>query len=204
MAQPLGPVPTVLLNRRVEEYPYVTIDHAAAGRLACDIVASCSPESVATIWERQYHVATNTRRDAFLKRWDELGLGAENNQYFCAADAEAGYSLGIKLIQKRQVPQAIFCNQEEIARGLLAALVEFGVAVGTDTYLLTTNTGPDSLSRFTSPSMTTIDLRMQAVAAETLKLCFNLISRRADPKTHMVIQPEVTFRDSFPELAQRI
>lgn len=204
LAQPLGPVPTVLLNRRVDEYPYVTIDHATAGRLACDIVASCSPESVATIWERQYHVATNTRRDAFLKRWDELGLGAENNQYFCAADAEAGYSLGIKLIQKRQVPRAIFCNQEEIARGLLAALVEFGVAVGTDTYLLTTNTGPDSLSRFTSPSMTTIDLRMQAVAAETLKLCFNLISRRADPKTHMVIQPEVTFRDSFPELAQRI
>ena len=52
--------------------------------------------------------------------------------------------------------------------------------------------------------MTTIDLRMQAVAAETLKLCFNLISRRADPKTHMVIQPEVTFSGLFPELAQRI
>lgn len=203
LAQPLGSVPVVLLNRSIDKYPFVTVDHAAAGRLACEIVASCSPDSVATVWERQYHVATNKRRDAFLERWAELGINAENSQYFCAADAESGYALGIKLIQKHQVPRAIFCNQEEIARGLLAALAEFGIAVGTDTYLLSTNTGPESVCRFTTPSMTTIDLRMQTVASETLKLCFNLISRRADPTAHIIIQPEVSFRDSFPEVVPK-
>ena len=105
-------------------------------------------------------------------------------------------------MQKKLVSRAIFCNQEEIARGLLAALNEFGVAVGRDTLLLTTTAGPASLCRFTSPSLSTIDLKMQSVASEALKLCLNLISRRGDPKAHIVLQPEVAFRDSFPEPGQ--
>lgn len=76
------------------------------------------------------------------------------------------------------------------------------MAVGRDTLLLTTTAGPASLCRFTSPSLSTIDLKMQSVASEALKLCLNLISRRGDPKAHIVLQPEVAFRDSFPEPGQ--
>lgn len=194
--------PTVLVNRTLPGYPCVTIDHRAAGRRACELIAAIRPQTVATVWEHQFHVATNARKDAFAGRWAELGLSAENSAYFCEASAESGYELGIKLVQKKLVSRAIFCNQEEIARGLLAALNEFGVAVGRDTLLLTTTAGPASLCRFTSPSLSTIDLKMQSVASEALKLCLNLISRRGDPKAHIVLQPEVAFRDSFPEPGQ--
>ena len=57
--------PTVLINRTLPGYPCVTIDHRAAGRRACELIAAIRPQTVATVWEHQFHVATNARKDAF-------------------------------------------------------------------------------------------------------------------------------------------
>lgn len=190
--------PLVLVNRTLEGFPSVSIDHARAGRLACDLAYGKGGDSVTSVWEQQYHVATNQRYTAFTERCAELGIDLSGKQFYCDGTEEDGYAVGIRMAQKKQISKVIFCNHEGIARGLLTALNEFGVAVGQDVFLLTTSVGPSSLCRFCSPSITSIDLKMQAVAENALKLCLGLMSRQADPQTTITLQPEVVFRDSFP------
>lgn len=192
--------PIVLINRTLTGYPSVSIDHDAAGRLACDLIIQRSCRKISTVWEREFHVATNARRDAFIKMCIEKGAEIVNDQFYCEGNSEAGYSLGLKMVQKKTINEIVFCNHEEIACGLLAAFNEFHIPVGEKVLLLTTNTGPSSLCRFATPSISVIDLKMQTVAQEAIKLCYNLISRRVEAGTQITVQPEIVFRDSFPNV----
>ena len=44
-------VPVVLVNRRYESFPSVSIDHEAAGRLACELAFQRGGQSVCTVWD---------------------------------------------------------------------------------------------------------------------------------------------------------
>jgi DNA-binding LacI/PurR family transcriptional regulator len=60
--------------------------------------------------------------------------------------------------------------------------------------------GPDSFCRFMTPSVTTIDLRIQEVFEQGLKILPGIISRHEDPNTVTVIPPRYVYRESISEL----
>lgn len=192
-------VPIVLVNRAIEGLPSVSIDHAAAGRMACDLAFQRGESSVCTIWDTRFHVATNLRRTAFTQRSQELNMNLSEMQYCTEGSSEDGYKLGLNLVQKGLVKKVIYCNNESIAKGLLTALDESEVKVGRDVLLFTTNSGPDSFCRFSSPSISYIDLRMQEVFSAALHLCLNIVSRNEDERSVLTIQPKCVFLDSMPE-----
>lgn len=195
-------VPVVLVNRRYEGFPSVSIDHEAAGKLACDLAFQCGGQSVCTVWDSRFHVATNLRRTAFTKRAKELGLELSESQYMCESSSDDGYDLGRSLIQKGQMKKVLYCNNESVSRGLLTAMNEAGIRVGEEIYLFTANNGPDSFCRFMTPSVTTIDLRMQEVFEQGLKLLLGIINHHEDGDTVTTIAPRYVYRASMPELME--
>ena len=195
-------MPVVLVNRRYEGFPSVSIDHEAAGRLACELAFQRGGQSVCTVWDSRFHVATNLRRTAFTKRAEELGLELSESQFMCEGSSEDGYELGRSLIQKGQLKKVLYCNNESVSRGLLTAMNEAGIRVGEELYLFTANNGPDSFCRYMTPSVTTIDLRMQEVFEQGLKLLLGIISRREDPDSVTTISPRYVYRASMPELME--
>lgn len=192
-------VPIVLVNRSGEGIPSVSIDHAAAGRMACDLAFRQGGNSVCTIWDTRFHVATNLRRTAFTQRAQELNMDLKDGQFNCEGSSEDGYELGVNLIQKGLLRKVIYCNNESIAKGVLTALNEANIRVGKDVLLFTTNNGPESFCRFSSPSISYIDLRMQEVFGTALRLCLNIISRNENESSVLTIQPKCVFRESMPE-----
>lgn len=191
-------VPAVLVNRSMDGMPSVSIDHTAAGRLACELAYKYGGNSVCSIWDTRFHVATNLRRTAFNQRSQELGLGFLENQYTCEGSSEAGYELGISLVRKGLLKKLIYCNNESIALGVLAALNESGLAVGNDVLLFTANNGPDSFCRYASPSVSSIDLRMQEVFSSALRLCLSIINRNEIAENAITVQPRFYLKDSMP------
>ena len=185
-----------------EGFPSVSIDHEAAGRLACELAFQRGGQSVCTVWDSRFHVATNLRRTAFTKRAEELGLELSESQFICEGSSEDGYELGRSLIQKGQLKKVLYCNNESVSRGLLTAMNEAGIRVGEELYLFTANNGPDAFCRYMTPSVTTIDLRMQEVFEQGLKLLLGIISRREDPDTVTIISPRYVYRASMPELME--
>lgn len=193
-------VPVVLVNRRYEGFPCVTIDHAAAGRLACELASQRGGRSVCTVWDSRFHVATNLRRTAFTGRAEELGLEMNESQFMCEGSSEDGYELGRSLIQKNLLKKVLYCNNESVSRGLLTAMNEAGIRVGKELYLFTANNGPDAFCRYMTPSVTTIDLRMQEVFEQSLKLLLGIINHHESAGTVTVISPRIVYRDSMPEI----
>lgn len=191
------PMPAVVINRSPKGFPVSTIDHRAAGRMACDIALKKGENDIYVFWEHQYHVATDLRRSAFMERCEELGVDLSNRQSFCEGSEESGYEQGIRLIQKRRIPRVIFCNHEAIARGVLSALTESSVHVGEQVQLFTTSVAPASYCRYCTPSLTVIDLKMQQVAERALRMSLSLISHQPLPSSIVTLQPEVIFRDSL-------
>ncbi len=192
-------VPIVLVNRAREGFPSVSVDHRQAGRLACDLATERGGQSVCAIWDARSHVATDLRRSGFAERCRELELDLSGSCYSCEGSADEGYALGQRLFQKGLLKKVIYCNNESVAQGVAAALNEAGVRVGEELFLLTANNGPDSFCRYVTPPLSCIDLRMQEVFENGLKLCLNLIVRHEGADTALWIPPRQVFRQSMPE-----
>lgn len=192
-------VPIVLVNRHYEGIPSVSIDHAEAGRMACDLAFERGGDSICTVWDTRFHVATNLRRRAFTARAEELGLDLTGGQFTCEGSSDDGYELGVSMVQKKQLRRVLYCNNESIARGLSAAFNESGIKLGKELLFFTANNGPDSFCRYMTPPLTVINLRIREVVENALKLCISLISRVGDEKASITLQPYVKFRESMPE-----
>lgn len=192
-------VPVVLVNRSYEGFPCVTVDHTEAGRLACDLAVKHGGISVCSIWDSRFHVATNLRSDAFAARAAELGADLSEGRLLCEGSVEEGYLLGQKLCRDGRLKKVLYCNNESTTRGLLTALNEEGVKVGSDLLLLSANNGPDAFCRYMTPSVTEIDLRMREVFEQGLKTLLGIINHREPAEPVTVIRPRVIYRDSMPE-----
>lgn len=196
-------VPMVLVNRRYEGFSSVSIDHAQAGRMACELTyARGGRDDVCAVWDTRFHVATNLRRDAFLARGRELGMDLSACHFTCEGSSDEGYALGVSLMQKGQLRRVVYCNSEAIARGLAAALHESGITLGRDVLFLTANNGPDSFCRYMTPPLSVINLRMREVFEGAMKLCLGLIAHSAQENTVMTLQPECRLRESMPEIQE--
>ena len=193
-------VPVILVNRRYEGFPCVTVDHEKAGQLAFDLAFRQGGASLCTVWDSRFHVATNLRRTTFLGRAKEQGLNLSDSQFICEGSSEDGYELGRSLIQKNQLKKVIYCNNESVCRGLLTALNEAGIRIGSDVFLLSANNGPDTFFRYMTPSVTEIDLRMREVFEQGLKLLLGIINHYEGDDTVTIISPRVVYRDSMPEI----
>ena len=192
-------VPLVIANRTYEGFPSVSIDNFEAGQLACDLLCDRFPEQFISVWETQYHVASNLRRESFLARCAERGENIEGRQFFCDGTSEDGHRLGLLLAQKKLLKKAIFCNNESVSAGIAGALQQCGYQLGTDVFLLSTNNGPSSFCQYYYPPISAIELKMEDVLVNAFRLCLGLVKRSAENNTAMMIRPEIAFRETFPQ-----
>ena len=191
-------IPVVLVNRQLSGFPSVSIDHQEAGKLAFDISHRFGGDSICSIWDTRFHVATNLRRSAFIQCSQDAGLDLTLKMHYCEGSSADGYELGLSLIRKNLLEKVIYCNNEGITRGLIIALLESRIRVGEDVLVLTSNSGESAFCRYFSPSISSIELKMQTVFENAFILCLNVIKSQAKEDTTILIHPEVIFRDSLP------
>ena len=193
-------VPIVLINRTLEGFSSVSIDHVQAGRMACDLAFTSGGDSICAVWDSRFHVATNLRRTAFEARSEELGIASAISHFTCEGVSDAGYTLAAALLQNNALKKVLYCNNESIARGVVSALLEAGVQIGSDLFLFTANNGGDTFCRYLTPPVTEIHLRMREVFEQGLKRCLRLIAHPGEETKEMLLQPTVIYRQSLPQI----
>lgn len=191
-------VPIVIANRQKEGIPSVSIDSRLAGQLAFQVLHERVGDSFLAIWETRFHISPSMRKEAFLACCAEAKIDIKDRQYSCDGTSEDGYNLAASLIRRNLLRKAVYCNNESISFGFMAALLESGYKVGTDVLLLSSNNGPSSVCRYHVPALTAIELKMEEVLSKSLRLCLSLIMRTSDKEKHFAIEPELVLRDSFP------
>jgi len=122
----------------------------------------------------------NKRRIAYIDTMERLGhtpqiIQAEGEDW---EFEEIGYRGGLKAITSKQVTTGtVFCSNDRLAIGFLAAAYELGVRIGLGDDCALRVAGHDNhpFSRFTCPTLTTVSHNYTAIATNSVETVISLI-----------------------------
>jgi len=182
------PVPMVLLNCYTSDgrFPSVVPDEIAGGRMATSSLVKLGHRRIATVVGEAFMEAAQDRLAGYREVLSEAGLAfdeglvAEGNW-----TPTSGFEATQKLLALADRPTAIFCQNDKMAMGCIAAIKEAGLRVPEDISVI--GFDDDELARHLRPQLTTLELPHRPMGAWGVE---QLAKRRAGSaapyRTHKV------------------
>lgn len=190
-------VPIVLINRQSEQFNRIMIDNDRAGRYIADTFAAHNAKRAGVVTLSNSYLAMSDRRVGFENRCKELGIQILERDIIAVDDSLAGGANAAHkfLIHKDDLPDAIFCDDDHIAEGLLYVFMQEGIAVPEQVKVFAIGMGNPDRSLFTFPPLSVIDIPYEKMSAEAVRLLLRSIS---DPgaAVRIVMEPDIYLRAS--------
>ncbi len=120
----------------------------------------------------------------FLQAHQDAALEVPLAPFEPAWDQQSGAWACSRLLARGQLPDAIVCGSDEIATGVLSALVARGIRVPAD--VLVTGWDDGASARFTTPPLTTVHQPVQQLGYESASQLLDRIERRADSQDEVL------------------
>ncbi|MHB8062327.1 MAG: LacI family DNA-binding transcriptional regulator [Ruminiclostridium sp.] len=192
--------PYVVINSNISIRPEnsVRIDNYRGGYIAADHLLTLGHKSIAIINGPENHKDTYDREKGFLSRLLESGIKYDrNNIIYSDFTHDGGYCSTKKILQEKScLPSAIFCSNDYMASGAIAAIYEAGMKVPDDIALV----GYDDteISRCVYPKLTTIKSAAKDLGFLAAERVFELIQRtdKEAKLDEIVLEPSLIVRDS--------
>lgn len=127
------------------------------------------------------------------------------NTYVCTGHASDSRDLINSLLRqsgKENLPDCIFCSSSMTAHGVLRALWENQIPVPETVKIVAVGNGLDEDDLCTIPSLSVVQIQMEKVAAECMKLLLSLISDGASEPITRVIPVSYVPRESCGPLCR--
>ena len=145
----------------------------------------------------------NKRRIAYIETMERMG----HTPHIIQAEGEGweieeiGYREGKRALSARDLPsRTVFCSNDRLAIGFLAAAYEAGLRVGLGEDCALRVAGHDNhpFSRFTCPTLTTVSHNYTAIAAKSVETIMSLIESgvRAPERKSTLFDGELIMRAS--------
>lgn len=200
-------IPMIVLHTLVRRHPNVVVDNLAAGHLAARIFAARGHGGAAMLYRGSFGETSQAdeRITGFRDACETLGLGCRAEEvpwgsFRTSADrSDYGRQIALRLLETKTLPEAMFIQDDTVALGFLVALLRSGVRVPEDIELITY--GNEDLAIAVSPTITTINYPIEGITLEALRLMGKLLGDPRVEPVRVMVQPDVTFRDSCPRPA---
>jgi LacI family transcriptional regulator len=171
------PVPVVYAYSMSDDTQDISVspDNEQAGQLAAEHLIAVGRTRIGHISGEAQHAAAQKRLAGMTKALDTAGLKMAGRPLFGDWSEGWGRAAAAMLLDSTPEIDAILCGSDQIARGVLDALRERGVAVPQDIAII----GIDNwkvLSENSRPALTTVDLnleRLGRLAAQRLFAALN-------------------------------
>jgi LacI family transcriptional regulator len=193
-------LPLVQLDRFVggTNTDWVGVDDVAAMRQVMDHLHEGGARSAAFVGSLLTNSSTEQRFTGFRRRAEELGMSVHPEQVLLGDySVDWGEVAAARLVEARDLPDAIVCADDLIALGVTRACRAHGVAVPGRVQV----TGYDNIefSRLGEPALTTVDQPRDRIAEEAVRLL--AAASRAEaagrgPSAHIALVPTLVVRDS--------
>jgi LacI family transcriptional regulator len=165
---PVADVPTLYVYSQTDDPNALCLlpdDHGGA-RLACDHLIKLGRRRIAHVTGPERFEAVRLRREGYRASLKSAGLAAQAALTGAWSEAWGRASVDRLFTGKRAPPDAIFCGNDQIARGVADALRERGIRAPEDVALV----GFDNwlvIAEATRPLLTTIDMNLKELGRET-------------------------------------
>lgn len=98
------------------------------------------------------------------------------------------------VVLRKDKPDAVVCYNDMVAIGFLGAAKSIAISVPADLSVVGIDNIP--FGRFTSPTLTTVDVQSELLGEEGMRLLLRAIEGGERPAGHIKIEPRLVIRDS--------
>ncbi|MBM7581584.1 LacI family transcriptional regulator [Caldicoprobacter guelmensis] len=188
--------PIVTLDRKIEgDYIFsVTIDNYKGAYNIVKYLLECGHREIAFMGGSYMTYETQMRYKGYCDALKECGIDP-STQIYCQGGRtiEGGYNTAKLLIAQNRIPEAMFCDNDEMAIGVIKACDEAGIKIPDDLSLA----GFDDINLAThvKPALTTVRQPIKEwanVAVQTLIMAMH----GSKTMKHLELTPEIVIRDS--------
>jgi len=192
--------PVVALDRDItgENIGCVLMDNAGSGFEIAKLFAQREFKKIGYIGpnpEFSYTHDVEDRSKGFLKGVMDFGLDLPENRYcFGGFTVESGYLCMKEMLEKSDIPQAVFVANDEMAIGALRAIKEQKLKIPGDISLI----GFDDvyMSSYTTPSLSTVRRPCYTLGSTAVELLFGMINKTSVNK-RIVLPTKIILRESL-------
>jgi LacI family transcriptional regulator len=174
---------------------WIDINNSISGQLAAEHLSECGYQNIAFIGGPKEDEISIKRLKGFVAAMHDRGYIIKDKYLkYGFYTKESGYELAMELLQESQLPEAIICENNLIAIGVVKALSNVGKRIPEDIALLSFDDYP--FSRMIEPLLTVVDIDVYDMgnqAAEILVRKINYPSLHVQSYTTL---PQLIVRES--------
>ena len=176
-----GDIPVIYVFSQVDDPDACCLlpDDEGGAVLATRHLAGLGRKRIAHVTGPEHFEAVRLRRDGYRKTLAEAGLREPYGFYLPGVWSEGwGHEAVAKLFaSRRRQPDAIFCGNDQIARGVADALREKGIGIP-DTVSLVGFDNWEIIAGATRPPLTSVDMNLTELGREGGRRMLDLIASR--------------------------
>lgn len=182
-------IPAVLYNRVCPGYTSVNVDDAHMGALAAKAFADQGCRRAMVLTSPPVFEGMEVRVQGFVLEGAAHGLETAGTVY-CDNSIAGGYQAVRRCLRKTgsdALPDAVFCGSSMIAHGAMRALWESGISREEWPRVIAIGNGSEDQDSYSTPSLSVVELPMEQMAAECLRLLLErMAGRDTGPESHML------------------
>lgn len=191
-------MPVVLINRYSEYLSTVCTDNKMIGLMAARQIRQKGYTEAAVFASHSAFVATTLRTQAFLDACGQIGLHVTQDSIFHGnGTIEDGYRLAKEYCQSGDRPKVIFCDSDSMALGALRGFHDLGVELPKDVEMLSIGMLDASLTEYSSPSLSVIEMPNKEIGAQIIRLLQKKIQENDLTPEHIELEAKLILRESF-------
>jgi LacI family transcriptional regulator len=193
--------PIVVADSRELDSEYiwnVMVDNVMGGYQATKYLLDCGHREIAFMGGSIAIYEVHMRYKGYCDALRERGLNPEK-QLYCQGNhtKSGGYNTARMLIAQNQVPQAMFCANDEMAIGVIEACMEAGIRIPEDISII----GFDDieLASYVKPALTTVRQPVEELARAAVQTLI-MAMHGNNPVKLMKLPTELVIRESVKRL----
>ena len=194
------PCPIVLFNRTSEKYGCVTMDNYEIGRSVGRHLLNKGCIHPGVLTHDTSFPIMRMWMDGFLEVFAQAGYPVSDYDIFhCDQSLADAVKVCKELIHRDRMPQALFCESDVLAHGVLYGCHNEGISIPHDLEVFTVGITMPEINDFSIPSLSRIDIPMGKIGEECMKMIIDLIEKKRTLPLVTYIEGEKIIADSSPE-----
>lgn len=182
-------------SKKHSKYDSVGIDLEEISKDILEHFVKCGFKKIGFIGSRDFVKIPDIREKSFMDFCIINKIDCENNVYIGEDfSSSTGYKLGMDMIEKGNLPEAVFAANDSLAIGILKACHEKKIDVPNTLSLFSINDIP--AAEFMFPALSTVHTNSEYLGVASVKLLLDKFHSKRNFPVFMIIPSTLVFRDS--------
>lgn len=188
-------VPVILINRNSKKYSTVNVDPNSVAQMTVTLLMATKSNSMSIVGSSRY--LASSQRISALKNTAIKNNIKINHTFEVDNTYEAGITFAEQSLKYIPSDSPFIIESDAVAVGMIYFYNRNNIKIPRDLKIISMGTSDENLTKYCTPSITTIKIPSLDMSANCVNLMNDLLNSDNESK-HIIIEPKLDLRESFP------